>query len=238
MNNLLIGDFEGPLDLLLHLIKKEKKDIFEISISLITEKYLNYIKEMEEMNLDIASEYLVMAAELIEIKSRSLLPTNEENEIDEDVINPEEELRKRLLEYEKYKESKDTFISLANKRSEVFTKPPERSILYSDKPLSNDGSVTANDLLNALQKLLERKNYQKPLNTKVTTKEISVKERVLAIRNILKGNKRVEFLSLFEVLDKPFVIVTFLSVLEMAKTGEITLKQENNFSEIYLERVD
>ena len=97
MDNLLIGDFEGPLDLLLHLIKKSKVEIFDIEISDITNKYLNYIKEMSDMNLDIASEYLVMAAELIEIKSRKLLPIKKEDEETEEEINPEEELKRRLI---------------------------------------------------------------------------------------------------------------------------------------------
>ena len=105
MDNLLIGDFEGPLDLLLHLIKKSKMEIFDIEISKITEEYINYINSMAELNLDIASEYLVMASELVEMKSKKLLPINEEKEEEED-INPEEELKKRLIEYKKYKESK------------------------------------------------------------------------------------------------------------------------------------
>jgi len=99
MDNLLIGDFEGPLDLLLHLIKKSKMEIFDIEISDITNQYLNYIEKMTEMNLDIASEYLVMASELIEMKSRKLLPMKDEEENPEEE-NPEEQLKKRLLEYQ------------------------------------------------------------------------------------------------------------------------------------------
>ena len=112
MDNLLIGDFEGPLDLLLHLIKKSKMEIFDIEISEITKEYLNYIQEMTEMNLDIASEYLVMAAELIEMKSRKLLPNKKDEEETEDEENPEEELKRRLIEYKKYKESTEVFRSL------------------------------------------------------------------------------------------------------------------------------
>lgn len=238
MNNILIGDFEGPLDLLLHLIKQEKKNIFDISITEITEKYVDYIKKMEELNLDIASEYLVMAAELIEMKSRHLLPIENKQENEEEVENPEEELKKRLLEYQKYKETKNTFLELAEKRSNYYTKTPEKMTLYTDKKIINNNEVTANDLLNALQKLLERRLYQKPLNTKITQKELSVKERVDKIRNILKKEKTIRFDDLFDNFEKSYVIVTFLSILEMAKNGEINLKQKNNFDEIYLERVD
>ena len=238
MDNLLIGDFEGPLDLLLHLIKKSKMDIFDIDISDITNQYINYINEMSELNLDIASEYLVMAAELIEMKSRKLLPGKEEDEENEEIINPEEELKRRLAEYEKYKESTEVFRNLEEKRTSYYTKAPESLKQYSEEKLENDGSVGVMDLLDAFQKLLEREQFKRPLNTKIARKELSVKERVVKIREILKEKKKVNFVELFDDFSKPYVVVTFLSVLEMAKNREITLKQDNNFSDIYLERVD
>ncbi len=237
MDNLLIGDFEGPLDLLLHLIKKSKMEIFDIEISKITEEYINYINSMVELNLDIASEYLVMAAELIEMKSKKLLPTKEEKEDEED-INPEEELKRRLIEYKKYKESTEVFRNLEEKRSNYFTKSPENIKNYSLEKLENDGSVSLFDLLDAFQKLLERREASKPKNTKIARKEMSVKERVIKIRDILKTRKTVNFVELFDDFSKPYVVVTFLSVLEMVKGREINIKQDSNFSEIYLERVD
>lgn len=238
MDNLLIGDFEGPLDLLLHLIKKSKMEIFDIEISEITKEYLNYIKEMTDMNLDIASEYLVMAAELIEMKSRKLLPNKKDEEEKEEDENPEEELKRRLIEYKKYKESTEVFRNLEENRANYYTKAPESLKQYSSEKLENDGSVGIFDLLDAFQKLLERQEYNKPKNTKITRKELSVKERVVKIREILKEQKKVKFTSLFDDFSKSYVVVTFLSVLEMAKNREITLKQDNNFSDIYLERVD
>lgn len=239
MDKFLIGDFEGPLDLILHLIKKSKMEIFDIEISEITTQYLNYIKEMQDMNLDIASEYLVMAAELIEMKSRKLLPSKEEDkEEDEELINSEDELKRRLLEYQKYKESTSIFRDMEENRGNYYTKAPESLKQYSNETLSNDGSVGIFDLLDAFQKLLERQSYNKPVNTKITRKELSVKERVVKIREILKEKKKVNFVDLFEEFNKPYVVVTFLSVLEMVKGREINIKQDNNFSDIYLERVD
>ncbi len=238
MDNLLIGDFEGPLDLLLHLIKKSKVEIFDIEISDITNKYLNYIKEMSDMNLDIASEYLVMAAELIEIKSRKLLPIKKEDEETEEEINPEEELKRRLIEYKKYKESTEVFKELEEKRSNYYTKAPEILQKYSNEKFENDGSVGVVDLIDAFKKLLERQEYNKPMNTKITRKELSVKERSAKIREILKVKKKLKFIELFDDFSKPYVVVTFLSVLEMVKNREINIKQDNNFSDIYLERVD
>lgn len=237
MDNLLIGDFEGPLDLLLHLIKKSKMEIFDIEISEITKEYLEYIEKMNELNLDIASEYLVMASELVEIKSRKLLPTlfKNEEEVEE---NPEEELKKRLIEYKKYKESTEVFRDLEKNRSSYYTKAPEIIKKYSNETLVNDGSIGVVDLLDAFKKLLERQNHNKPLNTKIARKELSVKERVAKIRDILKERKKINFVELFDNFSKPYVVVTFLSVLEMAKNKEITLRQDNNFSDIYIERVD
>lgn len=239
MNNFLIGDFEGPLDLLLHLVKKSEMNISELSLIDITEQYINFIKTMEEMNLDIASEYLVTAAELIEMKSRSLLPKPpKENDEDELELDPEEELKRRLLEYQKYKSSVESFRTLENVRGNFYTKSPEKKEIYTEEKVENDGSVTAYDLLSALQKLLERKEYSKPLNTKITKKELSVADRVVKIREVLKKEKRIEFLSLFEELTKKYVVVTFLSILEMAKNKEILLSQDSNFGTIILERVD
>ena len=238
MDNLLIGDFEGPLDLLLHLIKKSKMEIFDIEISEITRMYLNYIEEMTDMNLDIASEYLVMAAELIEMKSRKLVPNKKDEEDDVEEENPEEELKRRLVEYKKYKESTEVFRSLEENRANYYTKAPESLKQYSSEKLENDGSVGIFDLLDAFQKLLERQEYNKPKNTKITRKELSVKERVSKIRDILKVHKKLNFIELFDDFSKPYVVVTFLSVLEMAKNREINIKQDNNFSDIYLERVD
>ena len=238
MNNILIGDFEGPLDLLLHLIKKSKMEIFDVEISEITKEYLKYIEDMNNMNLDIASEYLVMAAELIEMKSKKLLPNKNDDEESSEEENPEEELKRRLYEYKKYKESTDIFRSLEENRSNYYTKAPESLRNYSEEKLENDGSVGVEDLLEAFRKLLERQQFNKPLNTKIARKELSVKERVVRIRDILKVKKKVNFIELFDDFSKPYVVVTFLSVLEMAKNKEITLKQDNNFSDIYLERVD
>lgn len=237
MDKLSIGDFEGPLDLLLHLIKKNKMEIFDIEISFITRQYIDFIREMKDKNLDVASEYLVMAAELIELKSKKLVPGVKE-ETNDEYISSEEELKKRLLEYQKYKESMNTFRSLEEKRNNYFTKSPESIREYSNKKIENDGSIGIFDLLDAFQKLLERQNYNKPVNTKITRKELSVKERIVTIRDMLKEKKKVNFVELFDNFEKPYVVVTFLSVLEMTKNREINIKQDNNFSDIYLERVD
>ncbi len=234
MDNLKISDFEGPLDLLLHLIKESKVDIFDINIVEITDKYLEFIHKMESMNLDIASEYLVMASELIELKSRLLLP-KEKIEEDTEEIDPKEELINRLVEYQRYKDMRETFRELENIRSEIYTKSPENINLYLDDEYKVDTDITLDDLVNAFQKFMERKELDKPLSTKVTNKGVTVSERRKDIKRILKDKKKVKFFDLFTVFTKEYIVVTFMTVLEMAKEHELVIKQENNFEDIYCE---
>ena len=228
-----INEFEGPLDLLLHLIKKSNIDIYDISLEEITNQYMDYIHEMEELNLDIASEYLVMASDLLEYKSRSLLPKKEEEKDEED---PKEELIKKLVDYKKYKEITEAFKELENVRSEVYTKIPSDISEYEEK-VNNVGELSMEDLLNAFKKFMDRKKFEKPLNTKITTKELSVSDRIIKIRELLKDKKELSFESLFDRYDKDYIVVTFLSVLEMSKNSEIKIIQENNFDNIIIKEV-
>ncbi len=231
-----IDEFEGPLDLLLHLIKEDNIDIYDISIDKITKDYLDYINKMEELNINVASSYLVMASELMEIKSKSLLPSNKKEEVSE---NEEEVSRERLIskliEYKKYKEITSSFKELESLRKEIYIKSPENIKNYIDEKITNDNDISVNDLIKAFSLFLERKELEKPLNTKITNKEYSVKERKSSIRNILKERKKLEFTELFNEYNKSFIVVTFLSILEMTKDNEIDLKQEDNFSKIYIE---
>lgn len=231
--NFVINDFEGPLDLLLHLIKTSKMSIYDIKIEEITRQYVDFINKMKEMNLDVASEYLVMASELIELKSKMLLPKTEEDEEEED---PREELVNRLLEYQKYKDMVETFRNLETERKEVYTKEPLNFKELSDSYIENDGSVSVEDLMKALSKFLQRKEAEKPISTKITKKEISVTDRTRDIRKILSTKKKVSFFDLFEIKTKEYVVVTFLSILEMAKLGEINIIQENNFNNIIISK--
>ena len=232
MYEIKIDEFEGPLDLLLHLIKKDNISIYDISIDRITKQYLSYIEAMEELNLDIASEYLVMAAELIEIKSFSLLPKSdiEDDQYEED---PKEQLINRLLEYEKYKNMTNTFKELEEYRNEIHTRVPDNLLEFKeDKEI--DYGIDLNDLINAMTKFLEQKELEKPLNTKITNKEYSITKRSYEIRNILKKKKKVNFRELFDIFTKEYVVVTFLSILSMSRNSEITIEQENNFKDIII----
>ena len=235
VHNFVINDFEGPLDLLLHLIKTSKMDIYDISIEEITKQYLDFIKQMKDMNLDIASEYLVMASELIEMKSKLLLPNSKDEEEDNYEEDLREKLINRLLEYKKYKDMIDTFKELEEERKDIFTREPVNLSNYIDKECENNGDITLEDLLDALNDFLKRKEDEKPRETTVTKKELSVTERTQDIRKYLKKKKSVNFFELFEVKTKEYVVVTFLSILEMAKHGEITIRQDNNFNNIIID---
>jgi len=230
-----IDEFEGPLDLLLHLIKDSNIDIYEIEISKITEQYLDYINKMEELNINVAASYLVMAAELMEIKSKSLLPKREE-EIEEDAEEEvsRENLINKLIEYKKYKEMTGTFKEMEIKRQDIYIKAPEKRSNYIER-IVNDNGTSIDDLVEAFKKFLERKDREKPITTKITSREYSVKERKSQIKNLLKEKKRVIFTELFDENNLAYIIVTFLSILEMTKEKEVIIKQDKNFSDISVE---
>ncbi len=229
--------FEGPLDLLLHLIKENKMDIFDIEIESITRQYLDYIHKMKEQNLDIASAYLVMASELTLIKARMLLPRPKVDDEETEEEDPREELVARLLEYQAYKEITKTLKENESKRQEIHTKLPENINNYIEENTVITGEGSIDLLVDAFKKFLVRKSEEKPLSTKVTMKEITVSSRKLEIKSILKKEKKVSFFKLFPVSTKEYIVATFLAVLDMARNKELLIKQEELFSDIIVEGV-
>lgn len=233
MYDISLDNFQGPMDLLLHLIKKKKMNILDIKLEIIIDEYLNYIRHMEEMNLNIASSYLVMASELIEIKSRMLLPnseTDEEEDLGENLVN-------RLIEYQKYKDMVPVFRALEDERSNYKTKSPSSILEYKNEE-NYVSELSMEDLVLAYKKFLERVEEEKPIQTKVTKKEISVDDQIKNIRKKLKKDKKFDFFSLFEVRTKEYVIATFLAILEMSRQNEIRIMQNGNFQNIIVEVVE
>ncbi|MCL6570464.1 MAG: segregation/condensation protein A, partial [Bacillus sp. (in: Bacteria)] len=183
-----IDAFEGPLDLLLHLINTLEIDIYDIPVAQITEQYLMYIKKMSVLKLDVASEFLVMAATLLVIKSKMLLPKNEELFYEEDPEisfeeDPRDELVERLIEYRKYKEAAQDLKSMEEERGLIYTKPPsDLSDMAKEKqPKKEEPNVSLYDMLAAFQKLLRRKKLQRPMATKIARQEISIEKRMTEI---------------------------------------------------------
>ena len=216
MDYISIDNFEGPLDLLLHLVKESNIDICDIKIDEITEKYLDYIRKQDELNINVSSSYLVMASELMYIKSKSLLP-KVKNDNDEEV---DEELT-------------PTFKKLEEDRKNIYIKSPEKVSEYTDN--HEYGVLSSNDLLEAFKKFLERKEKEKPLNTTVTNKEYSVRDRKKSIRNILHNKRKAYLEEFIEEYNRPYLVVTFLGILEMVKEKEVIIKQDKNFDKILVE---
>ncbi|MDZ5471145.1 segregation/condensation protein A (plasmid) [Bacillus sp. 31A1R] len=239
--NVKIDAFEGPLDLLLHLINRLEIDIYDIPVSQITEQYLLYIHTMKELQLDVASEYLVMAATLLAIKSKMLLPKHEE-ELEEDFEfevedDPREDLVEKLIEYKKYKEAASDLKLLEEERGLMFTKPPtDLSEFTKDMKTERlDLDISLYDMLGAFQKLLRRKRLQRPMSTKIAREDISIEQRMTEIIHELKKIKgRQSFYDLFPYKEKDHIVVTFLAILELMKRREIIVEQEDNFSEIFV----
>ena len=235
MYEVTIDNFSGPLDLLLHLIKQSKMDIMNIKLEIIIDEYLDYINKMSEMNLDVASSYLVMASELLEIKSKMLLPKEEDEEEEED---PKERLINRLILYQQYKDQIDSFKELESERGTYYTKIPSSLDDYqTGEKRALIENVTLDDLVKAFEDFLARVDLEKPVSTKVTKKELSVEDRIVNIKDRFKKQKRIDFFDLFEVKSKEYVVVTFLAILEMAKNKELIIYQDCNFDNIVCEAV-
>lgn len=229
-----INDFEGPLDLLLHLIKESKMDIMNIEIESITKQYMDFLDKQEKMNLEVSSEYLVLASELIEIKSKLLLPNNKNVE-EEEEEDPREDLVNRLLEYQAYKDITKMLHEKESLRKDIYTKSPENIKQYLDEVKEIHADVSLDDLISAFQKYYQRKIENRPLNTKVTVKEISISSRRHDIKKILKNREKVSFFELFETFSKEYVVATFLAILEMAKDKELVITQNEAFDDIVCE---
>lgn len=226
-----INDFEGPLDLLLHLIKESNINICDINIVEITEQYLNFIEKEQNLNLNIASEYLIMAAELIEIKSKMLLPKQEKN-IDEET-DIKENLINKLIEYNKYKGVIPQLKELNNERNTIYTKSPENLNYLEKEKISNESS-DVQVLLNAFNNFLNEQKDNEPLKTTVTKKEYSIEKRNKEIKNILRKKNIINFIELFDTISKEYIVITFLSILDLAKKSEIIIEQDKNFKNIIL----
>ena len=223
--------FEGPLDLLLHLIKEQKMDIYDIRIAEITKQYLSYLDLLSELNLEMVGEYLVMAAELAKIKSKTLLPIPE---TEEDVLtaageDPRAELMRRLLEYQRYKEAAFELRQKEYDQQQIFSRTGEVVLENSEEELLIEANVF--DLLTAFQKVLKEKSFKKNYEIKVTT--LSVSDRISGILEILNASESVTFDSLFTSLNtKQEVIVTFLAILELMRMQLIGSQQARQFDVI------
>ena len=225
--------FEGPLDLLLHLIKEQKMDINDIPVSEISRQYLAYMDLMSDLNLEIAGEYLVMAAELTRLKSKMLLPSHDEDGDGEEGVDPRDELTRRLLEYQRYKSAAGNLRDLEYERQQLFSRGSEIQIEEGEEEVIVDATVF--DLFSAFKQVLSQRTFKQDIEIKITT--LSVSERVNRVLDILNEQESVTFESLFaETLSKQEVIVTFLALLELMRMSLIRVQQGSQFETIRIYR--
>ncbi|HTL71478.1 MAG TPA: segregation/condensation protein A [Candidatus Eisenbacteria bacterium] len=224
--------FEGPLDLLLYLIKKEELNIYDIPITRITEQYLEHLNLMELLDLDVAGEFLVMAATLMQIKSRMLLPPDPEG-VETDQEDPRAELVRRLLEYKAFKEAAERLRDFEGKRGGLFTRTDvEPELDGGDSPFFE---VSLFELISAFSKVL--KFIPKEMFHSVMKDEFTVAEKVHEIFHRLVNQPSIRFSSLFrEAKNKIEAITTFLALLELIRLKEVTIAQEAHFEDILISR--
>ncbi|MBR1883467.1 MAG: segregation/condensation protein A [Clostridia bacterium] len=238
-HNITINNFEGPLDVLLYLICKNKMNIFEISLNDLTDEYIAYLNEMSELNIEIATEFVVMASLLIEIKSRKLLPKEEKE--DEETIS-EEELMARLIQYKKYKELSVYILERYKENFGSFEKKPEKIKFEKQNEYTGemfDLEKLKDIYLSAITRNRNKMNIKAKEIEKIALYErITVKDKTNQIVNYLKNNESFIFNNMFNVSknDKIEVVTAFLGTLELSKEKQVTLEQQSLFSDIYVKR--
>lgn len=227
--------FEGPLDLLLHLVQKHELSIADLPVSFVTEKYLEYLSLMRVMQIDIASEYLVMAATLVHLKSKTLLPPDPKADGEEGVegeeADPREELIRRLLEYQKYKDAAEKLGSRAVAGRDVFGRPAGAAPIAGDAPLAELGVFK---LLEAFQSVLKKAKIE--VQHEVTTDRITITERIHELCDAMRNRPKLEFGELFEGLVSRFdYVITFLALLEMTRLRMTRVFQTEPYAPLHIE---
>lgn len=220
-----IDQFDGPLDLMLHLIKEEQLDLFDLDISKLTDQYLNYIHAMQQLHLDIASEYLVELATLIEYKSKKLLP-NVKEELEDDYQDESERLVERLIEYQKYKEITSQFENMYRERLQMHDKPISEIAGEWVKSDDNFAETSPYELIKAMEKCLKRLQLSQPYEVSITTKEITVDDRVKQLKRKMKNWEGSFTMSktMEDCHSIYMVVITFLSLLDMVHDGSLTFR--------------
>ncbi|MFG6148643.1 segregation/condensation protein A [Halobacillus sp. B23F22_1] len=232
--------FEGPLDLLLHLINRYEIDIYDIPVSTITEQYMNYIHAMQELELNVASEYLVMAATLLAIKSQMLLPSPSLNDefVDEEVEDPREELINRLIEYKKYKKAAEDLKNKELEENRIYTRP-QMVIEHNEEdevPIT-EGEASVFEMVEAVQRLLKNSKQNTTNETKIKRDEVSIQLRMDDILKKVEISKEgTRFYDLFEEHSRSHVVVSFIAILELMKSNDIVCTQSNHFDELMIFR--
>ncbi len=226
---LTLGEFAGPLDLLLYLIRREQANIFDIPIAKITDEYLRYIKLLEKFDVAVAAEFLVMAATLIEIKSRMLLPQEPTEEGEEEMDDPRQELIDQLLEHQKFKNAAEMLWSRATVEQAIFT----RGKIETDEN-NLEVSATIFDLFEKFQAIIDR--HKEEVQMEIQREEISLAETIAKMKSLLQRDRKLNILEIFRrIKSRNELVTTFIAVLEIVRTESIKLVQKKTFGDIILE---
>ena len=226
------NDFEGPLDLLLFFIQRDKLNIYDIPISEITHEFLDYISALNKINIEVGAEFIYMASLLMKIKSKMLLPIDDS---DEEIIDPRHDLVLQLIEYKKFKNISNHLSKVHDKYNKTYrTKVMEE---YSDSIIANNeiliGEFNLYDIIKNYSYLIENlpdsKKYQ------IEHENFSISEQIKVIQNKFRNKDKITFSSIIKQANsKAYLVCTFIAILEMIKSNEIVIKQKNSFSEIYI----
>jgi segregation and condensation protein A len=226
-----LGEFAGPLDLLLYLIKQEQANIFDIPIAKITDEYLRYIRLMKSLDISIAADFIVMAATLIEIKSRMLLPKELTFDGEEEIEDPRQELVNQLLEYEKFKRASEMLYERSTIEEAIFT----RGQIESDEN-NLEVSATVFDLLKVFQKIMER--HKEEVQMEIAREEMSLSEMIKSLKKRIFELKTLNLLEFFkEIKTRNELVLAFIAVLEIVRTESVKLQQTQTFGDIFLMKV-
>ena len=232
MEKVILESFEGPLDLLLHLIKEHKVNIYDIPIFTITKQYLEYLNKMSEYNIEIASEFLVLASTLVSIKVKMLLPKENEEE-QQEADDPRIELVNRLLEYERYKEASETFLYLLSNQGKSYFRPQDEKLYNKISKESNSlENITVTDLTKYMQFALERKKEQQMPPYEVKTKQVSISEKIGELLIKLESLKQTYFEKLVDRNSPGDVVISFMALLDLYKQNKVELNQMDSFTPI------
>jgi len=230
-----LNKFQGPFDLLFHLIEEHEIEIYDIPISKITEQYILYLDKMADYSMDVTSEFILMASTLIEIKSRMLLPSFSKDEEDD----PRQDLVNRLIEYKIFKNVSEEFKNREEEELKFLPKPKEEveyDFKFNEQILFEE--INVYDLLNSISSLLKRRKLEigrEPPKFNIRYDEYSVTNCIKIIKDILKEKPKVSLLDIFNIdFNKAFIIAIFLSILEMSRDNKIKIIQDNLFEDIYL----
>ncbi len=233
--NIKLEVFEGPLDLLLYLVEKDEVDITCIQVSRICEQFIEYLDLMKELNLDIAGEYLIMAATLIRLKARELLPNkeDEENASEDEIVNSQQ-LIQQLIEYKKYKEASKSLKHMEEEQNGSYYRPSDEKIEWADDYEEQEIEATIFDLLSAFKNVVEKAKKEEAYHN-VIKEEVTIDDCIENVLTNLYDKKEIRFEKLFEGYNtKIRIVVNFMAILELIKLGKINIRQEKQFGQIWI----